>query len=436
MSLFADAAGRLNVAPWSLAPFVVLLLSIAILPLVAAKFWHSNLRKLLVSVGLAVPVAAYLCYLEWRGAQPGLLKLEHALLEYVDFIVLLAALYTVAGGIALQGQFRPTPFVNAGFLLLGAVLANVIGTTGASMLLIRPFLRINAIRAHRGHLPLFFIFVVCNLGGLLTPLGDPPLFLGFLNGVDFFWTLSLWPHWLMANSSVIGIALVWDALAYWREPDRAAFPPRHGSLVIGGSINIVFLAGILAAVLLQSASVAGDLKLERPWPSALMAAMALLSWFFTPPSVRENNQFSFESIIEVTVIFVGIFVTMVPALALLAQHRADLGITRAWQYFWLTGAVSSILDNTPTYMTFATLASGQPDFGPLATQEPLILQAISAGAVFMGAMTYIGNGPNFMFKSIAESFGYPMPSFFGYLAYASVILLPVFVLVAFVFFAG
>ena len=219
----------LHVAAWSVLPFAFLLLAIAILPIVAERWWHSNLRKAIVSIGLAVPVVAYLGYLQWSEGQPGLHHLAEAVVEYIDFIVLLAALVTVAGGIAVQGQFRPTPLVNIGFLAFGAVLANLIGTTGASMLLIRPLLRINLVRQHRGHLPIFFIILVSNLGGLLTPLGDPPLFLGFLHGVDFFWTLSLWPHWLVVNGLVLAIALAWDSLAYRREPNKDAFPPRHGS---------------------------------------------------------------------------------------------------------------------------------------------------------------------------------------------------------------
>ena len=434
MMLFASAGESLHVAPWSVAPFVALLLCIAILPLVAEHFWHRNLHKFLVSAGLALPVVGYLLYLEFVEGKPGLHRLEEALLEYVDFIVLLAALFTVAGGIAVQGQFVPHPLVNMSILLAGAVLANLIGTTGASMLLIRPFLRINAVRTHRSHLPLFFIFLVSNLGGLLTPLGDPPLFLGFLHGVDFFWTLSLWPHWLVANGMVLTIALLWDWLAYRREPDASAHPPRHGSFVIGGAINVVFLAGILIAVLLQSETVAGEFALKRPWPSAIMATTAFLSWLCTARSVREHNEFNFAPIIEVAVLFIGIFVTMIPALDLLATFRQHLGGEEPWKYFWLTGLLSAFLDNAPTYMTFATLAAGGQDLAELSQRSPDILRAVSAGAVFMGAMTYIGNGPNFMVKSIAEHADYPMPSFFGYLMYSCLILLPTFVLVTWLFF--
>jgi len=433
MLIFASSLQTLHVAPWAVLPFLLLLLSIAVLPLVAEHWWHSNWRKALVAVLLGLPVVGYISYVAWTEQPEQWHTLEHAGFEYLDFILLLGALFTVAGGIAVQGQFRPLPIVNVGILALGAVLANIIGTTGASILLIRPFLRINHVRANRGHLPVFFIFVVSNLGGVLTPLGDPPLLLGFLNGVDFFWTLSLWPIWLVVNGCVLTIALLWDSIAYWREPDRTHFPPRHGSFVIGGSINVLFLAGILAAVLMQSEGM-GDFRLQRPWPNVVMIVMAGLSWLCTSRSVREHNEFTWGPIVEVAVLFVGIFATMIPALALLSQHRNDLGVTEPWQFFWFTGGLSSVLDNAPTYLAFCAIAAGESGLRGLPLEKPLILQAISAGAVFMGANTYIGNGPNFMVKSMAESMGYRMPSFFGYMVYSLLILTPVFVLATWLFF--
>jgi Na+/H+ antiporter NhaD/arsenite permease-like protein len=303
------------------------------------------------------------------------------------------------------------------------------------MLLIRPLLRLNAVRRHRGHLPIFFIFLVSNLGGLLTPLGDPPLFLGFLNGVDFFWTLSLTPHWAVVNGLVLLIAFGWDTLAYCREPAPGQLPQRYGKVGMSGSINLLFLAGILAAVLLQSKGLLGEYRLTQPWPILIMTAMALLSWFLTPRELRRRNDFNWDAMIEVAVLFIGIFITMVPALALLTQHRDQLGIEQPWQFFWLTGILSGLLDNAPTYMTFATLAAGGSDFATLSIENKPVLQAISAGAVFMGALTYIGNGPNFMVKSIAERMGYPMPSFFGYLGYSNAILLPVLALATWLFFS-
>lgn len=426
----------MEIAPWSIGPFVALLLTIAVAPLVAPHWWHRHRNQAVVSIGLSMPALAYLLSLHFAVGAPALAKLGHALMEYVDFIAMLAALYTVAGGIAIRGQFRPTPLVNVGLLALGAVLANLIGTTGASMLLIHPFLRLNRVRQHRAHLPVFFIFLVSNLGGLLTPLGDPPLFLGYLNGVDFFFTLTLWPHWLIANGAVLTIALVWDTLAYRREPDRSQFPPRHGSIAIGGAVNFAFLPGVVAAVLSQSSSLLGEYRMPFPVPALLMAALAAASWWLTPRTVRTHNQFAWAPIVEVAILFFGIFVTMVPALALLARARNDLGIDAAWQYFWLTGGLSAVLDNAPTYMALAALAGGPEatNLAPLAHDNPHLLQAISAGAVFLGALTYIGNGPNFMVKSIAESAGYRMPSFFGYIVFSSAVLLPVFALVTWLFF--
>ena len=445
----------LDVPLWSLAPFFVLLLCIALLPLLAEHFWHSNLRKLLVSLGLGLPVVGYLVYLEQVEGQPGMDKVIHALWEYFDFIVLLGALYTVAGGIVIEGDMRPTPFVNTFLLAIGAVLANYIGTTGASMLLIRPFLRINRPRIHTGHLPVFFIFLVSNLGGLLTPLGDPPLFLGFLHGVDFTWTFGLWPQWLTAVGSVLVVFFVWDCIAYWREPEYTLIPSAAGDarLRIRGTYNFLFLIGILLIVLLQSETVSReatawlnqffacpDLHLVRPWGGLLLLAMALLSLLCTPRRLRQSNDFTWGAMVEVAVLFLGIFLTMIPALEYLARHGHEFNLTEPWQYFWLTGSLSSFLDNAPTYLTFATMAAGSENFRVLVNNQvpgldgPLILQAISCGAVFMGANTYIGNGPNFMVKAIAESAGYKTPSFFGYMAYSIFILLPIFGLISVLFF--
>jgi Na+/H+ antiporter NhaD/arsenite permease-like protein len=328
-----------------------------------------------------------------------------------------------------------------GFLALGAVLANVIGTTGASMLLIRPLLRINSQRRRVSHLPVFFIFIVSNMGGLLTPLGDPPLFLGFLKGVDFFWTLQLWPQWVVVNGSLLILFLIWDALAYVREmpADIAKDVMRIEPLRVEGLVNVFFLVGILISVLARSEAVAGAWALQKPWGELVMLAMAGLSWWLTPRSVRAANKFGWHAIVEVAVLFAGIFVTMVPALVLLEAHGGtlskQLNVSEPWQYFWLTGGLSSFLDNAPTYVTFATLAAQADHFDQLAKFQPALLAAISCGAVFMGANTYIGNGPNFMVKAIAEEAGYKMPSFLGYMVYSGVILLPLFILVTVLFFS-
>lgn len=464
---WAAAEKALDVHPASMTPFVLLLLSIALLPVVAGRFWHSNVRKAVVALVLSAPVVAYLYWFERTTGEAALRPLEHSLLEYLDFIVLLAALYTVAGGVVLEGLMRPSPLLNTLLLAFGAVLANFIGTTGASMLLIRPFLRINANRVGKRHLPVFFIFVVSNLGGLLTPLGDPPLFLGFLRGVDFFWTLSLIPHWAVGVGCVLLLFFIWDSWAIQGEPDAALAPTGDyaGALRIRGLFNLLFLGGILGSVLLQSKPVADaarawlnqffacpDLQLVPApiwveqfqrgdvfplWGGAVMAAMAVLSLLFTSRSLRAANEFTWGAIIEVAVLFFGIFVTMVPALQYLARHSAEFGITEPWQYFWLTGGLSSFLDNAPTYLTFATIASGGQDLGAFSMvngRPNILLQAISVGAVFMGANTYIGNGPNFMVKAIADASGYPTPSFFGYMLYAIFILLPIFGLVTWMFF--
>ncbi|MCS6850739.1 MAG: sodium:proton antiporter [Gemmataceae bacterium] len=425
--------GPLELPAWTVVPFALLLVSIAVLPLVAEHFWHRDRNKAVVALVFAAPVAAYLVYLSPKTQGRSLAALEHGLAEYASFIVLLGALYIVAGGIAVRVQLPPTPGTNTLFLAFGSVLANVIGTTGASMVLIRPVLRVNRQRTHANHVPIFFIFSVSNLGGLLTPLGDPPLFLGFLNGVDFFWTLSLWRPWLMVNGLVLAMFFAWDSLAYRREIGLAVIaksrPKRR--LRLNGRINFLFLAGIVIAVLAQSERLGG---LPKPWGEVIMLAMASASLLFTRRRVRQVNGFTFGPIREVAILFAGIFVTMVPAIELLKVHGSRFGLTQPWQFFWLTGLLSSFLDNAPTYLTFATMAAGPNSVGWLATARPEVLAAISCGAVFMGANTYIGNGPNFMVKAIADEAGYRTPAFFGYMAYSTVLLLPVFLLATLLFF--
>jgi Na+/H+ antiporter NhaD/arsenite permease-like protein len=437
----AQAAGDvpLDLPAWSVAPFVLLLLAIALLPLAAGHWWHHNRNKAIVAALCGIPAAAYLVYVQLATGQPALAALAYELVQYVSFIILLGSLYTVSGGIVLAGDFAPRPLTNTAFLACGAVLANFIGTTGASVLLIRPVLRINRHRRHTGHLPIFFIFTVSNLGGLLTPLGDPPLFLGFLNGVPFAWTLTLWPEWLVANGIVLAVFYAWDTLAYRREAP-AAIAQDVGEVQpfrLRGAINLLLLAGIIGAVLFPS-------RVEPPWGELgggfAMVALAVLSLLLTPGKLRQENAFTWEPITEVAILFAGIFVTMVPALDLLAAHGREFGLSEPWQYFWLTGLLSGFLDNAPTYLTFATVAAGSSDFSRLVHNQvegldcQRVLRAISCGAVFLGAMTYIGNGPNFMVKAIAHEAGFRTPSFFGYLAYSCLILLPVFVLITFLFF--
>ncbi len=425
-----------DISIWLAFPFILLLLCIAVLPLLADHFWHRNRNKGLVAVGLSLPVILALLVAGSATAQ----ALLHGLIEYVQFIVLLAALYTISGGIVLEGSLAGRPVINGLFLVCGAILANFIGTTGASMLLIRPFLRINLSRTYKRHLPIFFIFIVSNLSGLLTPLGDPPLFLGYLHKVDFFWTLrELWPQWLLANGMVLGIFLVWDRRALKRELPLADAPPAERTpLRLRGAINFLFLGGVILAVLLkaQLPDWANHLFLGE----VLMAAMCALSLRYTAKSLRVANSFSWAPIVEVAVLFLGIFVTMVPALLLLQKHGQHAGISHPAQYFWLTGFLSSFLDNAPTYLTFGTLASSGAPAGTewpfvwLMNARPELLAAVSCGAVFMGANTYIGNGPNFMVKAITDEMGVPTPSFFGYMVYSGMILLPVFGLLTLIFF--
>ena len=414
----------MNLPIWTVLPFVALLLCIALLPIVAGHWWHANRNKGLVGGLLALPIAGYLLA---SGVETQH-ELFHALEDYGSFIVMLTALYVISGGIALRGALPPKPLTNVIILACGAVLANIIGTTGASMVLIRPFLRANKDRKNQTHLPVFFIFVVSNTGGLLTPLGDPPLFLGFLQGVDFFWTLRLWPEWLLVNSMVILVFAVWDTIAY--RPDRHQHYPHANAerLALEGIwLNGLLLVGVLAAVV-------GQKFLPKPVGEIVMIACTLLSLWRTPKSVRHHNRFVWGPIIEVAVLFAAIFVTMVPALILLKENGARFGLTAEWQYFWLTGMLSSMLDNAPTYLTMGTLAAQGNTFPWLAETHPKLLAAISCGAVFMGANTYIGNGPNFMVKAIAEENGYPMPTFFGYMLYSGLILLPLFGIVTLVFF--
>jgi Na+/H+ antiporter NhaD/arsenite permease-like protein len=422
-------AGPLTLSWWSAAPFALMLLAIAVLPLIAGRFWHANRNKAIVAALLGVPVVIYLLT---RGPD-GAGVLIHEVSEYVSFIVLLGSLYVVAGSIAVQGSLSSGPAANTLLLAVGAVLANLVGTTGASMLLIRPYLRANRGRPRTPHLVVFFIFIVGNLGGLLTPLGDPPLFLGFIKKVDFFWTLRLWPQWLLVNSLVLTVFFCWEQLVRRREPPTP--PGKSEPLRLTGWLNLLFLAGVVGGVVLTA-------YLPAPWDGffigeALMALMALLSLTLASSEGRRANDFSWGPIVEVAILFAGIFVTMAPALQLLNQNRAQLGIAQPWQYFWLTGLVSAVLDNAPTYVSFGTLAAGSPDdFSGLMEGAPLVLAAISCGAVFMGALTYLGNGPNFMIKAIADEMDVPAPSFFGYMAYSSLVLLPVFGLVTVVFFRG
>jgi Na+/H+ antiporter NhaD/arsenite permease-like protein len=414
-----DASAVFVPGPAWIAPFATMLLAIALLPLLAPAFWESNGRKLAVGAALGLPVLVL--YARHHPA-----ALLHTTEDYVSFMALLGSLFVISGGGLVTGDIEARPAVNTALLAVGAVLASLIGTTGASVLLIRPLLATNQERRHVAHTVVFFIFVVANIGGCLTPLGDPPLFLGYLLGVPFAWTLRLAPHWLLANGIVLTIYYVWDRRAYAREDaaaialDRTAVRP----IQVSGKRNLVFLLAVVASVA----------WLHAPYRELAMLALSLLSLATTSRAVREANRFTFHAIAEVAALFAGIFLTMLPALDILHAHGRALGLRQPWQFFWGTGLLSSFLDNAPTYLTFLAIAQslGLPAEVAGVTHE--VLAAISTGAVFMGANTYIGNGPNFMVRAIAEERGVKMPSFGGYMLYSGAVLLPVFVLVTLVFF--
>ena len=432
---------------WTVLPFAGLLLSIAVLPLVAHHWWESNRNKGIVAAGFGLPVAVYL--VAALGAF-GVHELAEKAKEYTSFILLLGSLFVITGGIYVRGSLSGTPLVNTGVLALGGLLASVIGTTGASVLLIRPLLRANAPRQQKTHVFVFFIFVVSNCGGLLTPLGDPPLFLGFLKGVPFEWTLQLWREWLLVNGALLVIFNVWDQRVLAREErerpgSQLEAVMEHEPLRIEGRRNFAFLLGIVAVIYASGSGIGNG---GQPWPfgvqEALMAGIAGAAYAATHTRLREANTFGFAPIVEVAVLFAGIFTTMAPALLLLNTHAESFGIREPWQFFWAAGLLSSFLDNAPTYLTFAATACGLADiplegrylaqYLTLGREATATLAAISCGAVFMGANTYIGNGPNFMVKAIAEENGVRMPSFFGYMAYSFGILMPLFVLCTFLFF--
>jgi Na+/H+ antiporter NhaD/arsenite permease-like protein len=402
-----------------MAPFVLMLLVIAFFPLWLPHWWESNRNKLLVSVALGAPVLVL--YLARRPD-----ALVHTAADYVSFIILLAGLYVIAGGILLRGDLEATPLVNTAFLATGTAVASVVGTTGASMLLIRPLLQTNQERTRVRHTVVFFIFLVSNIGGMLTPLGDPPLFLGYLQGVPFTWTLRLWPQWLVMSVALLGLYYLLDSRHHAHEStaslrrDRTRIEP----LRISGGLNALWLAGVVAAVAFLGA----------PLREAAIVALAAVSLWRTPQEIRRANRFTSYPMVEVAVLFLGIFLTMIPALELLHERGSELGVRAPWQFFWATGVLSSFLDNAPTYLTFLALAQGMGMPAEVVGVPHLILTAISVGAVAMGANTYIGNAPNFMVKAIAEEAGVRMPSFVGYMAYSGGVLLPLFLLVTLLFF--
>ncbi|MDR3305263.1 MAG: sodium:proton antiporter [Clostridiales Family XIII bacterium] len=447
-----------NILPlWSCVPFVGMLLSIAIFPLVRPHWWEKNLFNVAIvwSLVFLIPFAVF-----FGPREAGFEFFEILLLDYLPFIVLLWGLFAVAGGIVLKGSLSGSPKVNLILLLVGTLLSSWVGTTGASMLMIRPILRANAWREKKAHVVVFFIFLVSNIGGCLTPIGDPPLFLGFLRGIPFFWTMRLAPILLLNAVVLLVVFFLLDKrfynkeIAAGRKPDETV---QKEPIRVEGLHNLIFLAMIVGAVILSgilgtlpSLQDAEGQMLGIPFAYGItlpinnvvqmiiIAAAGFLSIKTTKNALHKQNHFTWGPIKEVACLFVGIFLTMIPALAILHARGADLGLENPWQFFWVTGALSSFLDNAPTYLVFMTTATALPATAGLATTvgtiaAPLLL-AISAGAVFMGANTYIGNAPNFMVRSIAEENQVKMPSFFGYMSWSGRFLIPLFIIDTIVFF--
>ena len=442
--------GRMSLL-WAI-PFAGILLSIAGGPLFFPHLWEHHYGKIAAFWAILVVVPLGLTY----GLAAATEAVLHAmLLEYMSFIILLFALFTIAGGILVSGNLRGTPLVNSALLLIGALMASVVGTTGASMIMIRPVLRANDDRRHNVHVVVFFIFLVSNIGGSLTPLGDPPLFLGFLRGVDFFWTTThLLPHMLFVGGLVLAAFFVLDTVLYRREGGlpKVVDPTPDSRVRLRGLVNLPLLAGVIAAILMSGmwkpgggVTVAGvTVEWQNILRDVVILVLAFVSLAVSSREYRAANGFNWGPILEVAKLFAAIFICIVPVIAILqagldgafaplvALVTGADGAPNDLAYFWLTGALSSFLDNAPTYLVFFEMAGGDPQ--ALMTTLSSTLVAISAGAVFMGANTYIGNAPNFMVYAIARGAGVAMPSFFGYMAWSGVVLVPVFVLASLVFF--
>ncbi|MCC6428394.1 MAG: sodium:proton antiporter [Phycisphaerales bacterium] len=431
---------------WLVIPFTALLLSVALMPFISSRFWHDHFPDFSFFGG-ALVTTYYLLALGQPGYKDGHsfggYWFLHTGIEYIAFIALVGGLYVASGGIRVELSGKPTPLFNTALLAIGAVLANVIGTTGASVLLIRPFIRQNTTRLRPLHI-VFFIFIVSNCGGCLTPIGDPPLFLGFIKGVPFFWTLAnLWKPWMLAVGLLLAMFYIYDRRCGAIPSAEASRPEPQDRLRvrIHGTVGIISLLLIIAAVFIDPLITRATGKPPAfPIGAAVQIVLALLAYFLTPNAVHNANGFSLFPIKEVGMLFIGIFLTMMPALAYLSKHAPGWGVDSPTAYYFLTGSLSAGLDNAPTYLSFLQIAFGDTpiDAGSarqfLSTPDGIyILKAISMGAVFFGAMTYIGNGPNFMVKSIAEGMGVRMPSFFGYFGSALLLLGPVLVAVWLVF---
>lgn len=421
---------------WALIPFVIMLAMIAVGPLMFNHWWENNKNKLMVSLVLAIPMSIYLIL---NGLSD---KLVHQVLfDYLPFIILLGALFTITGGIHLRGDIQAKPLSNLAFLAIGAILASIMGTTGAAMLLIRPVIKTNSQRKYKVHTILFFIAIVANAGGLLTPLGDPPLFLLYLRGAPFDWFFHMFPEWLFVNVVLLVIYFLTDTFYHKKEPlsnivmDKSLIQP----IRLKGNINFIFLVGVVLSVAFLNDHY---LHFNNHYYGFIrefaILSMAILSVIFTKKAYRNANKFTWEPIKEVAYLFLGIFITMVPALLYLSQNAEAIGIHTPAEFYYATGALSSFLDNAPTAISFHNLALGLHDAHPgeliVAGVPEILLTAISLGAVFFGAMTYIGNGPNFMVKAIAEENDIEMPSFFGYIfKFTLIVLLPIYIITQLIF---
>ncbi len=443
---------------FAVAPFVLLLGAIALLPLISATehWWEKNSNRFLTALLLAGVTLAYYGFLfDGGGKQKVVSVLQHAILaEYIPFIVLLFSLYTISGGIRISGDLVASPLTNTCFLLVGGLLASFVGTTGAAMLLIRPLIETNHERKHVQHTVVFFIFVVCNCGGCLLPIGDPPLFLGYLKGVSFLWTMEhLWVPWLVANALILLIYFLWDTLYF--HPKESRFDVRRDVVTVrplriaGLMPNALLLIGVILSIAFLDPTKTVPGTLWHPWPflrEVVQLVMVMLSLVLGQQRIRQDNRFNYHAILEVAALFVGIFICMQPAIEILHVKGGQLGLQTPQQLYWATGGLSSVLDNAPTYVVFFETAAADLGYSgeafarlvsessPVATEAIRLLMGISLGAVFMGSMTYIGNGPNFMVRAIAEQSGVKMPSFFGYFVrYSAPVLLPVFFIVAWIF---
>ena len=420
----------------SLLPFVLMLASIAVFPLFWEHFWEHNKNKLIIAIILSLPIIVFLVASNLTDK-----LLETMLFDYVPFIVLLGSLFTITGGIFLSGDIEAKPSINTLFLAIGAILASFMGTTGAAMLLIRPVISTNKERKFKVHTILFFIGIIANCGGLLTPLGDPPLFMMYLRGASFSWFFKLGVEWFFTNGALLLIYYFVDSYYHKKEPISAIIKDKTQirPIKIEGTQNLIFLVGVVLAVAFLNDHYLGFIKQNEYFKfirEIVIVLLAYLSILFTPHMTRVSNNFTWEPIKEVAYLFLGIFITMVPCILYLESNAKQLGVSTPTQFYYYTGLLSSFLDNTPTAVTFHSLALGLGEhIGVMEAGIPeILLRAISIGAVFFGSMTYIGNGPNFMVKAVAEENNIKMPDFFSYMfKFSLIVLLPIFILVQLLF---